>query len=285
MNIQPFVRVKFPTNTPSQRARFSSPFLNAVKAPQFSGYAQVFDQYGITLKNVKLDLPHEMKLTTAEKRRLVLQAIKAYEHACKKRLLNEYFLRVTPDTKHISGRSFSSIVELQNGLAVPAVNSEFSRDDVLCGERSGIVAVINKALEKLDLQKLTSDPVYLAKAKEGLKVKRLIMSGAHRHTGVENSIDPVLDTITSPPPCSDCQAWLATAEYFDHDTQIVTLHRDKSRNFTLKIQTLGQLLPFWGDKRMDFTLPTPNRQESDAILRQAKPLNFVVNSNWGRQQP
>lgn len=270
MHFRGQVSILKPRALPSPQAAFSPAELDTVR---FEGAKQrrenaLLKQYGITLNKVRTDLPAGIILSDAEKRRLVLQALETYEHAAKKRLLNERLIQTLPGVSHISGRNFSSTVELANGLTALAVNSEFTRDDVLCGERSGIVSALNQAIGKVKLGSLENDPAALDKVRNGMKVKRLVMSGAHRG-GTDN--------LSSPAPCSDCQAWLATSEYFSPDTQIVTLERKgdaKTPEFTLKIQTVKQLLPFWGKTGVSLLKPagTPTRPEDPQSALETMPM-------------
>ncbi|MBY0403445.1 MAG: hypothetical protein K2X66_06070 [Cyanobacteria bacterium] len=243
---------------------------------QFEGTSKLLEKYGINLESVQVQAEPGISISPEEKKRLVIQALKTYEHAQKKRILNEFRLTTTPDVKNISGRNFSSTIELANGLTETAVNSEFTRDDILCGERSGIVAAINKAISKLNINKLSSDPEYVKQAQTGIHVKRIIMSGAHRTSG-SNPMDATKDSVGSPPPCSDCQAWMATDEYFDKTTQIVSLDRKPDQSFVLKIMTVGTMLPLWGDASLSKsnqsidTMPLKTSPRAQTLLSSGAP--------------
>ncbi len=217
-----------------------------------------FKQYGIDdLNAVTVKAAPGITLNAQEKKELVNQALLTYEHAAKKRMLNEYVLKQNPTASHISGRNFSTTIQLQSGVKATAVNSEFNREDILCGERSAIVSALNQAIQKIPFKLIQNNPTALEKASEGLQVKRLIMSGAHRQKG-ENPVSDAQDNLSSPAPCSDCLSWLSTDEYFSPDTQVVTLEKTLSPAvsqtpgqkpaFTLNIQTVQQLLPNWGVK-------------------------------------
>ncbi len=232
--------------------------------------AQLLKKYGISVDAVQTQLPEGVSLSKAAKRRLIVQALETYEHAAKKRLLNEQLIKIKPDTNHVSGRNFSSTVVLENGITATAVNSEFSRDDILCGERSGIVSALNQAIHKVSLEALKSDPQALETLRQGMKVKHLVMSGAHRHKG-ENSADESKDSLSSPPPCSDCQAWMNTSEYFSPDTQIVTLDRALGPTPILQMMPLKKMLPFWNDSVVSRLKPTIDTQEPSV---DAMPVQF-----------
>jgi hypothetical protein len=213
-----------------------------------------FKQYGIDdLSAVSVKAAPGITINAQEKKELVNQALLTYEHAAKKRILNEHVLKQNPNAGHISGRNFSTTIQLQSGVKATAVNSEFNREDILCGERSAIVSALNQAIQKIPFRIIKDNPKALEKAAEGLQVKRLIMSGAHRQKG-ENPVSEAQDNLSSPAPCSDCLSWLSTDEYFSPNTQVVTLEKTlnppagQKPAFTLNIQTVQQLLPNWGVK-------------------------------------
>ncbi len=246
---------------------------------------EMLSRYGVVLDQVQVEAPPGVMVSRGEKQQLVLRALQTYEHAAKKRLLNEQYLQQAPHSSHISGRHFATTVVLQNGLSAVAVNSEFSRDDVLCGERSGIVSALNRSMERMELTPLREDPDYLQKARSGLKVRWLVMSSAHRQPP-PNPTDPAKDTMGSAAPCSDCQAWMATQEYFDPDTRIVSLNRQVTPGqppaFTLRVQLLSDLFPV--DLNQNLSRLTPSQISPEQLLALQKKAT-VLSPRLNPSQP
>lgn len=178
-------------------------------------------RYGIDVAQLAVVAPPGTVLSVP-KEVLVEKLLEAHEHARKNKLLGNY-----------SDRYYSSNLLLENGTWGVATNIENSRDRILCGERSAMVAAWNKALEKLSLRRLErATPEQRQKIQDGLQVKLLTFAQGSQP---ESSWDA----------CAECLSWMATRHYFKPDTQLAYLKRDQvSGQLQLRVGTVQGHLPY-----------------------------------------
>lgn len=165
-----------------------------------------------------------------KKELFLIKLLKAHEHSLKNRKLG---------TSKFSNRQYSTSMqlELKNGndtstFWVLAGNFEMNISELLCGERGGMTIAVNKAIDMLEKDLVDNLPDS-ANIENMLKVKRLVMTSS-KELGEDKSAWQ---------PCSDCYGWMGSLRFFSLDTQILSLGKDVSGNFTLEVRTLNDLLP------------------------------------------
>lgn len=213
----------------------------------FQGFADRFllKRHGVRLDQVQVALPNGISLKRSEKRLLIATALKAYERA-----------KINENLENDSKRYKSTSVQLENGIWGLATNVEMDRDTVFCGERSAFVVTWNKALQKLKRRLVNSEAIL--KARQGLKTKTLVMGTSN--LGEATSI------------CSECLDWLASQKYFSAQTLVFQLIRDRAGAFSLKGQSIGELLPGWGKQEPSISAKSVETLPVQASLRARKVL-------------
>lgn len=177
--------------------------------------------FKLNAKQVGLSLPTGITLPNGVTKKMLLEKIlEAHEHALKNKAI---------------GKSFSfdfnaANVRLANGQWVLGSNTENTRDNLVCAERSSILNAKDQAVSQMRLSTLRHAEK-AEKAKQGLKATLIALSNAH-----------VLDwqkTI-----CGECQDWLATDSYYGPDTLIASLQKDpKTQQYNILVRQVKDLLP------------------------------------------
>jgi hypothetical protein len=187
---------------------------------------QVLHRHGINADAVKVVASPGIQIGENEKVQLIAKALKAHELA----LVNEKL-------GNFSNRYKATSIQLENGIWETATNMEIARDTTLCGERSAITSVWNKALQTL-AGSLKSD-TELEQAREGLKVKTLAMATSNlgEHTTI----------------CTECENWLASHKYFTPQTRFVQLVKDPNNSLVLQVQTQQQMIPLLNSQQPSIT--------------------------------
>jgi cytidine deaminase len=207
----------------------------------------LLNRYGVNPDNVVI-VPQGVILPN--KTELLVQYLRAHEHARKNQLLGNF-----------SNRFKASAIQLEDGSWQMGANMEQSRDNIFCGERSAMVTAWNQFLSKTPLASL-EESRSLSGIQAQQKVRWLVMASE------------VLGDTEAGMPCSECQSWMALQRYFSPETRIATLRKDPSSGgLYLFIRTMREMLPLAGQQTVSQTdlpidkLPVFSTAKATAAMR------------------
>ncbi len=199
------------------------------------------EKYGIIPDEVKVVSSENIQISDEEKALLIEKILESHELAKK----NYNF-------GNIARISFATNIGLADGSWYLGTNFNNTRNDIssICGERTAIVGAYNKLLKSRSLKESSSTPL-------NFKVKYLAMAN-HKDIGTDKN---------GASPCAECLSWLNTQRYFDNDTTIASLEKNKNGKYSLRLNTIGQYLPYRNE--VNYVLDKPCEELDIKISKNA----------------
>ena len=207
---------------------------------QFAGRRDILKEYGVDPAKVEVQFSKPGMKLNVPKRTALLKTLQGWEHARKNFL-----------TGNQSGRFYVTNAHMQNGVWGLGTNIELALSDdiLLCGERSATVRAFNGALDKFSLADFQDD-AKRAEIKDGMKIDFMALSSGHKDFG---------DDAAAGSPCSECQSWISTKEYFSPTTQIASVIKDpdKDGHWILRVNEARDFLPLLATQAASQSDETP----------------------------
>lgn len=176
--------------------------------------AELFKKYGLSPKNVRVEIPQGVNLpdgvTTEE---LLFRLLEGHEHALK-----------NAGKGNFSGRYYASNMLMSNGEWYRGANTELTKKDTMCAERSVFLVGRNIALDKTPLEAISTEP---------LKVKLLTINDAYSVYSDQNA-------------CFECQNWMKEDRIFGPDVLIAHLTQDEDKQPLITLKPLKEMMPLNG---------------------------------------
>lgn len=178
----------------------------------------IIDKYGIDINKLKVINSSNIVVSDNDKKTIVEKILEAHELAKKNYSYG-----------NIAKAGYATNICLDNNTWHLATNYNNTRNDIssICGERAAVVGAYNELLKSKPLDNPKNEDL-------NFKVKLLAMS-SYKEVGTDRNASA---------PCAECLSWFNTTRYFDDNTTIASLDKDRNNELVLNLTPLKDYLPY-----------------------------------------